>query len=611
MEMKSFSITVIFTGLMCVAAPAQSGQPAHTLSASLSNNHNAESHSAEGTEVRSQGVRAFLASEEGRARLQAAGHPLAQAAIQAFGEPPAAALQRAEAMAREIENANNGSQSASAAQTPCSATTGTRFNLEPRANAVVQNAPAVDFLPNRLGSGADLIVETANDFRGVMSGKAWDQSISGYYVHRATTADCSVQFEGGLPALQFQGNSMIGIGGAVVAADPARDAVFVADARNSSSNQLTGIGIFRASASTLLDSKACPGGTHLEAQAESCWTATAPVLVGVVNSIDFNAGDPTLAVDERSSGFGKGAGDLYVIFSGENSSTLIAACTNALRCSKGMVIAGTVNGAGGLDMHVRSDGAITISYLSRANQGGSTINFVTCTPGGAPKPPVCGTPHAGPTIAIPLPILHNSNFDTLANINVSAVTTLKHASRAESGGKFTTFLVYNDCKATFTDPSIQNAPTWCLTADVKMTFSPDNGVTWSTPASVDTASEHHLMPTVTTDASTGIVNIVYYSTEGGRFNHEVRVLLNQIKPGGTTVGPAQSITTVFDAIDDFAPSNTGAAFFGDTVVGASARGNGTSGQTRLYTSFDSTAANGIYKGKPLRELNNAISVFSF
>ena len=144
-----------------------------------------------------------------------------------------------------------------------------------------------------------------------------------------------------------------------------------------------------------------------------------------------------------------------------------------------------------------------------------------------------------------------------------------------------------------------------------MTFSADNGVTWSTPASVDTASGHDLMPTVTTDASTGIVNIVYYSTEGDRFNHEVRVILNQVKPGGIIIGPSQSITTVFNAIDDFAPSNTGAAFFGDKVVGASARGNGASGQTRLYTSFDSTSANGAYNGKPLRELNNAIGVLRF
>ena len=236
---------------------------------------------------------------------------------------------------------------------------------------------------------------------------------------------------------------------------------------------------------------------------------------------------------------------------------------------------------------------------------------MTCTPGAAPNPPVCGTPHIGPTIAIPLPILHNSNFDTLANINVSAVTSLKHTSRAESGGKFTTFLVYNDCGVTFTDPSIQNAPTWCVAADVKMTFSADNGVTWSTPASVDIASGHHFMPTVTTDDSTGIVNIVYYSTEGDRFNHNVRVLLNQIKPGGTAAGPSQSITTVLDAIDDFAPSNTGSAFFGDRAVGASARGNGASGQTRLYAAFDSTAANGAYNGKLLRELNNSISVLSF
>ena len=609
--MKSFSIVLIFTGLMCTAvAQAQSGQLAFAVSASASNNHNAESQSPERLEARPEGMRAFLKSEEGRALLEAAGHPLAPAAIQEFGEPSSAALQRASAIVRETENASHASSAAGGATVPCSSTTGTRFNLEPRANAVAQNAPAVDFLPNRLGSGADLILQTANDFRGVMTGKAWDQSISGYYVHRSTTADCSVQFEGGLPAFQFQGNSMLGIGGAVVAADPSRDAVFVADARNSSSNlQFTGIGIFRASASTLLDPKACPGGTHLEAQAESCWTATPPALVGGINSVDFNAGDPNLAVDERSSG--KGAGDLYVVFSGDNFSTLIAACTNSLRCGSGIMIRGTNNGAGGIDIHVRTDGVITISYLTPDNQNGSTINFVTCTPGGAPNPPVCGEPHPCPTIAVPLPILHNPNFDTLANINVSAVTTLKHASRAESGGRFTTFLVYNDCKVTFTDPSIQNAPTWCVAADVKMTFSADNGVTWSAPVSVDTASGHHLMPTVTTDASTGIVNIVYYSTEGDRFNHEVRVFVNRVKPSGTIIGPPQSITTVFNAIDDFAPSNTGAAFFGDRTVGASARGNGSSGQTRLYTSFDSTAANGTYNGKPLRELNNTIAVLRF
>jgi hypothetical protein len=49
----------------------------------------------------------------------------------------------------------------------------------------------------------------------------------------------------------------------------------------------------------------------------------------------------------------------------------------------------------------------------------------------------------------------------------------------------------------------------------------------------------------------------------------------------------------------------------DFFMGAIARGNGVSGQSRLYTSFDSTTVSGTYKGRPDPELNNHISVFSY
>lgn len=59
--MKSFSIVVIFTGLMGTAvAQAQGGQPAFALSAPVSNNHNPESQSPERLRAKPEGMRAFL-----------------------------------------------------------------------------------------------------------------------------------------------------------------------------------------------------------------------------------------------------------------------------------------------------------------------------------------------------------------------------------------------------------------------------------------------------------------------------------------------------------------------------------------------------------------------
>src|SRR5215469_9872959 len=83
-----------------------------------------------------------------------------------------------------------------AAIVPCNTPAGARFNLEPRANASAQNQPNADFLLNRAGTNDDLIVQVANDFRGNLTTTQWDGSVSGYYIHRSTTADCSTQFEG-------------------------------------------------------------------------------------------------------------------------------------------------------------------------------------------------------------------------------------------------------------------------------------------------------------------------------------------------------------------------------------------------------------------------------
>ncbi|HEV2379942.1 MAG TPA: hypothetical protein VG206_09130 [Terriglobia bacterium] len=552
----------------------------------------------------------FLASGQGRGLLEATHHPLAQFISQAFGEkadapiPPSAATMRQLAM---VASSNRIGTKGAAGTVPCTGSAGARFNLEPRANAVPQSEEMADFIPRGVAAGDDLIVQVADDFRGnLATDPNWDQSLSGYYVHRSTTADCSVQFEGGLPSFQFQGKTVMGIGDTVVAADPMRDAVFVADVRFGNAG---GVGLFRSSTSTLLNTSLCPNGTHLQTQAASCWEVTTPALVFGIAAADVISGQPRITVDERATGVGTGAGDVYVV-APFNNAISIAACTNStLTCGPGAAIPGTDANSNYPYVQVRSDGLITVSYIETSITSiPETISFVNCTPAGAPNQPVCGTPTTVATLNQPLgafvqDILENEPV----NLNLSLVQTYpKHADRQDSTGKFTTFLVYDDCKDVFNPGN--GGTQICVAAEVLMTFSTDSGKTWSTPVSVDTAAGHDFFPAISTDASTGTTNLVYYSTEKDTFKHEVSVVLNQIAAGSTTVGAAQILSNKLDIDDD--PGDQGFLLFG-TFIGTIARGNGTPGQSHLYTSFDSTAANGTYGGKSLPESNNTIMLHTF
>ncbi len=541
----------------------------------------------------------FLASEEGRAYLLATHHPLAQAAIAAFGEPsktthvPEAWLQAA-----AMSHADSANPPATAS---CSTSAGTRFNLEPRANAVPQSATFADFLFGRVGPNEDLIVQAGNDWRGNLAPPVnWDGNVSGYYVHRSTTADCSVQFEGGLPTFASNGNTEMGAGGTVVAADPVRDVVYMADIRFAGTG---GVGLFKATASNLLSTTACPNGTHTQEQATSCWGATPPVLLFPQPSFNAVSDEPQIAVDERSTG--TGAGDLYVanlqfLFSTQTTQILLVACTSTLNCTSNPVaVSPAFPAISDPFMKVRTDGVITLSYVVTNTDGTDSIFFATCTPAGAPNPPVCGTPVLAQNVAVPFSSL--AVTFPLIGVEQTVQTTPKHATRAESGGKFTTFLIYGDCaNVSF---SI------CMTAEIVMTFSTDGGNTWSTPVSIDNNPGHHFYESITADSSKGIINLAYLSTDGDPFNHETRVLRNQIMPGRTTVGTAQLVTTIFDPLDGD-PQSLG-FFNGQPVTGVVARGNGATGPSRLYTSLTSTTVFGNYEGQPEPEQNNSISLFSY
>jgi hypothetical protein len=604
-QMNSFRtiILAMFCSLLSFTAVLHAQTPASQHSRAASPQHPGESMplAFQGFRVSPSGPLRFLASEEGRSFLQAIGHPIAPYAIQVFGQPSKITVVP-QSWYRELSAAKQSQAAASSAS--CNGVAGVRFNLEPRIDAVPQNQANADFLPNRIAPGEDLIVQAANDWRGNFAPPThWDQNVSGYYVHRSL-GGCSVQFEGGLPTFTFQGNTEMGTGDTVVAADPARDAFFMADVRFASTG---GVGLFRASASALLDPTQCANGTHTQAQAMSCWASTPPVLLFPEPSFDSVADLPQLTVDERATGAGTGAGDVYVVdaefnFSAQTTTVFLAACTNSLNCGQPVLLSGSSVNTGFPYVRVRTDGLITVSYVNANSDGSDTIFFANCKPAGAPNPPTCAAPVTVATVTNP--IAGNINvLEPLLNINLLAGTFPKHADRTDSTGKFTTFLMYDDCK-NFTPP---NGP--CVNAEVLLTASTDNGKTWSTPVSVDKATGHHFYPAITTDTSTGIVTFTYYSTQGDFFNHEVEVWENQIFPGTGTVGTPQRVTKVLDPIDSN-PKELG-LIQSDFFMGVIARGDGVSGQSRVYTSFDSTTVPGNYEGRQDPELNNHISVFSY
>jgi hypothetical protein len=538
----------------------------------------------------SSSIYTYLESEEGRAWMQVSGNPKSKFLNQRFGEPSAAALERAQKLLAQTRSTPVQLEpEITARRATCNEKPGVRFNLEPRVNAVAQNQPTADFILNGAGSGADLIVQTANDARGNNPpSDKWDGSLSGYYVHTSSTGDCSVQFEGGLPSF----DNTLGLGTTSIVADSARGAFFAADNRF-----LDGGAIFRAASADLLNPAICANGTHTEAQAESCWMRTKPVQIDASFQGSIN---PVLAVDERRSG--TGAGDVYLV--GQGQSVFIVACTNRLQCGSMLTIDNDDNYNYPF-VQVRSDGLITISYMqsiSGESFYNQMVEFVTCKPAGAPNPPVCSKPVTVTTVTAAL--LGGAEPTGIAPIGF---TYTQHANRSETDGGFTTFLVYDDCTNLYTAPPPPNdPPTYCLSTRVHMAFSSDNGQTWSKPVSVDNRDGFHFFPTITNDVSTKTVSIIHASTEGDYFEHEVRAVLNQILPGSTTLSPSKPVTTF--------TSNTNVAIGGagfDLSMGAVARGTGVTGQSHLYLSFDSISVNGIYNGEPVPDGNNQIELIAF
>ena len=482
---------------------------------------------------------------------------------------------------------------AARAQSGCTAPDGSRFNLEPRPNAVVQTALSVAMLPNRVGPDMDLVVATAYDGRGLGG------SNDGFYVQRSGV-NCQPDFEGGLPGIF---NAFGPAGTPTAVADPARDAFFIVDLRFANDPDQNAVGILRTTSANLLSATACPSGTQTDAGSASCWPAgTVTNVVG----LDQFLQSPHMAVDPRKTGSATGAGDLYTVVTerigtGLDTSIFLTACTNPnLKCGESIVISGGDLIANFSFVEVRPDGLITVSYLNSGVRP-ETIMFVTCTPNGAPAAPTCGSPEV-------VTAENNPAAGTIGDLPMSDQLYPRHVNRLESDGTtFTTFLVYDRCDVALIE-TIGAGGTFCPKTDVVVTTSTDAGVSWSPIAKVSASAGQQFFGAVALDTSTNTVNLGYYSTQNDSFQLRPQVFLAQIAAGSTTVEEPHLLISAFGDVQAKPPIFilNQPVGFGDRL-GMAANGTGESGQSRAYVSFTWDSVFGTYSGVATADVNNHLT----
>lgn len=614
MKLKTLGLVLTLILGLAVIAVFQVAQPKAMAAGAESATVPGRIHQNNASSMPRTGIVGFLLSPSGRQIVRASNHPMARALLRRLGEES-----QAQPVVRPLQSTSSSGSELSPTEVGCGTATGTRFNREPRTppDALPQDSPAVDFLLGSGLQGGDLVVGAANDFRGFFGGLG--DSATGYYVHRnGTDANpCTAQFEGGLPAITDGATSEVLMAGGdpVIEADPARNAMYIADIRLGF--QSTAIALFRATSANLKSTTACPNGTHTASQAQTCWPTSAEVNPETDGSFNLL---PHIAVDPRTIGSGKGAGDVYI--SGTLATPLsgnlifLAACKNDLSaCSPGTIVSGPDSNTDASHVRIRPDiatkpnGSVTVTYVN-ISEGPPPdflpvydIKYVTCTPGGAPAGPNCSSPTLVKSEIQPISFRGGGlGNGSLATTGFPFATFPKHDHRQDQNG-VETYVVWDRCKV-----GLIAGGGICPDADVVMAASNNNGQSW-TLGNVDTKTGDQYFPWVVTDLSTNIVNVAYYSTTGDNMNHRAKVVLAQIAPGSATPDPVSAtqtlITTGMEPSGDFFLRDT---YIGNRI-GVSARG--TAVASRAYVHYMHNAVNGNYNGATAPEQNNHMSQFSY
>jgi hypothetical protein len=544
---------------------------------------------------------AYFASEAGKQALLHSSNPAARGILARFhpdavGQYPQQPLVHAD-LTSEIHPP--------VSVTGCGTASGTVMNREPATNATSQRGPSVDFLLSELGSGKDLVVESGFDNRPELGTL---DSFTGIYVHRDASQSCygGTDFEMGnspIPNPYDHGDLLTGMGGARVLADSnsSHKQFIFADLR--ADGEAAGVGLRRVPASNFESTSTCPAGTLNMSQEATCEGSTA-VLIDA--SLDDLADSVSIAQDPRSSG--TGAGDIYVVntqFGSFGSVIHLTACkatfSSISDCAPTITVSGSQNETQFPSVAVIAGGSnagtIVISYGDSPNN----VEFVSCTPHGAPTHPTCGSHHLvrSDTNVI------NSYYSLADNPSLALNTWPVIAARSDSGGGQTIFIVWADCKVlTYSTYPVEG----CIDADIVMDI--DTSLTSPSWAfhHVTTSSGHQFMPSIAYDTGQNIISIAYYSTKSDGYKNKVVMLMNQIASGSITVGSTVSVTTSYDSItgDGTNTDSFDSNPLGD-FTGLAAHGGSGAGSSRVYLGFTNNARMGSYNSISNTQADNNVS----
>ena len=535
----------------------------------------------------------FLASEAGKEALLHSPSPMALPLLTRF-HPDAVGQYPQEPM---MQAGPLGGPSPAVTVTGCGTTSGTVMNLEPAANAVSQHEVSVDFLLSELGTGKDLVAEHGTDNRGEMG---MFDSLTAVYVHRDGTVPCygGTDFEMANPPIPDPFNpgvSIFGTGGARLVADPtpSHKQFILADLRFDGTT--SGVGLRRIPASNFESTSTCPAGTLTQAQEVTCAGSSA-ILVDA--SLDDFADSASIAQDPRTSG--TGAGNIYVVntsFRYLRSVIVLSACkatfTTSADCSTPIIVSGNQTGTQFPSIAVvgggPNAGTITITYML-----GNDIEFVSCTPGGAPVAPTC----APPSTITSIPNMYTTLTD---NPGLQVNTWPAIAARTDSAGQ-TLFVVWSDCKVSPFQFPLQGCPD----ANARLAFATNIASPSWTVAYVTGATGNQFMPAIAYDSGQNIINISYYNSASDLYKNRTVLFFRQILSGSTTPTGYFQGTTAYDSIQGDGTNPGFGNPLGDYMGLASRGGTGT-GSSRVYLGFTSNARQGTYGSISNTQADNNIS----
>ena len=513
------------------------------------------------------------------------------------------------------------------------------FNLEPATNAQPQNEVTVDFLPGQGASGADLVVEGANDFRGVgnflNNNTPAFAGVAGYYVGNG----CAPQFEGALPPLTGIFGELVRMqGDPIVHANATNNNVYYSTLAFSTlstnvTNTTTAVGLFYSTAANLL---ACPSGTHSGTQSATCWNNSSTSAGILVNALPgglqgpLEIDKPSMAVDQRGSGTGAGnvyvTGTLFDLFDNFSSIFLVACTSNLSACSDPVYISQGDASAQASDVKVDPYGNVTVVYVNYTFNGsgaltGGQIRYVACVPEAAPMNPSCNPPATANTDANILP----QNGPMAANdFRVNSIPS--HAFLKNVDGSVETWIGYANCSVTPVGETVcPNVGINLMSAQTtdtsgKLLSTPSGGATFY----YQTSLGDRYMPWLTSDRNQNLIDFAYYANPPDidpvtsyHLRHRVFLGFGQLLPGGT--GPVN--TALVNSLHDEPAADMvlGDSFFGDYNAAAARCSTfttsgtcGSAGSTALYAGYTFNQRFGTYNtfGNVLQQ-DNLLSLVTY